>query len=224
MWMLLCFLECYIPYVYSRFEFSFFSHQLSLITFHFSVFQVINSFLFFWSAIYYIKYIFSFHYCVLPLWLVLFYLVVKYPTDVLHSFLKFTEYLYDHYFKFFIRHITYLPLLRSLAVVLSCSLIWDILLYLLVLSNSLCLFLCVKKVSYITCYWEKWPYREEILEHPAVQCPPFTRTCCFRGCLLCVLHVLCYCILAAFSFSPVVHRGSIFLLWAGFGPWPRWGM
>lgn len=44
-----------------------------------------------------------------------------------------------------------------------------------------------------------------------MQCLLFRRTQCFRGCLLRVLHVLCYCVLATFSFSPVFCRGSLCL-------------
>ena len=47
---------------------------------------------------------------VLHLWFFfnVFYLFVEDLTEVLHSFLKSSGYLYDHYFRFSIRHITYL--------------------------------------------------------------------------------------------------------------------
>ena len=69
-----------------------------------------------------------------------------------HSFLKCSAYLYCHYFKFAIRHIISI-LLRSLPAILSCFFLWHIFLCLLVLSNSLCLFFCVRKVSYISCFF-----------------------------------------------------------------------
>ena len=59
-------------------------------------------------------------------------------TDVLYSFLKSSEYLYDHYFKFSFR-ILHIPLLlMSLAVILSSCFIWDIILCLLILPVFVC--------------------------------------------------------------------------------------
>ena len=51
------------------------------------------------------------------------YVFVEGLVKVLHSFLKSSEYFYDHYFKFSIRHKTYLHLLRTLAMTLFCSFI-----------------------------------------------------------------------------------------------------
>ncbi|XP_064447018.1 methionine-R-sulfoxide reductase B3 isoform X2 [Mirounga angustirostris] len=59
-------------------------------------------------------------------------------TEILHSFLKSSKYLYDHYFESFVSYITYFYFIfSSFAVVLSCSFFWDIFLCLLTLSNSL---------------------------------------------------------------------------------------
>lgn len=48
-----------------------------------------------------------------------------------------------------------------------------------------------------------------------------------QGFLLCVLHEPCHCVLAAFSFGPVVFGGTLCLLWAVFDPYgvsgPIWG-
>lgn len=73
-------------------------------------------------------------------------------TEVLHFFLQSSESLNDHYFKFSMMHITSfcLALLRFL----SFFFIWDVFICLLTFSNSLCLFLCFRKVSYISCSWE----------------------------------------------------------------------
>ena len=68
-----------------------------------------------------------------------FYLFVKGLTEVFHSFLKSSAYLYDH-FLYLLSGILLLSILfGSLAVILSCSLIWDKFLDLLILFNSLCL-------------------------------------------------------------------------------------
>ena len=114
--------------------------------------------------------------------LFVFYLFVKRLTEVLHFFLRCSEYLSDHYFKLSIRHITYLSFIfRSLAVIFFSSLIWDIFFGLHILSNCLCLFLCVRKVSWSSCSRKPWPCEEEILQYPAVQCTLLTRTWPFRG-------------------------------------------
>ena len=79
--------------------------------------------------------------------------------------------------------------LRSLAVALSCYFVWGKFLCLLILSASVCLFLCVKKVSSVFCYRRLWFYEEEVLEHLAVQYPLSTQTWHIRrvsfGCWLC---------------------------------------
>lgn len=73
--------------------------------------------------------------------------------EVLYSLLKPSEYPYDHWFKFSIRHVTYISLLRSLAVTLSWSFIW-INASNLAFCVSLCILFCVRKTSYVTCSWE----------------------------------------------------------------------
>lgn len=54
------------------------------------------------------------------------------------------------------------------------SFIWDKFLCLFILSASLCLFLCVKKVNYVLNSWKWWLYEEADLECPTVLCPLFT--------------------------------------------------
>ena len=53
-----------------------------------------------------------------------------------HSFLKSIEYLYDHYFKCLSGMLFISISLSSLAVILSCSFIWDIFHCLFILSTS----------------------------------------------------------------------------------------
>lgn len=54
---------------------------------------------------------------------------------------------HDHCFKYSFRHVTWVYLIRSPAVTLSCSFIWNK--YLLI-CLSLCLYLGVRKISYIS--------------------------------------------------------------------------
>lgn len=82
--------------------------------------------------------------------------------------------------KFSIRNITYLISSGSLAMFLSYSLVWNMFLHLFLLSNSLCLLLCVRKVVCllllkVVALWK------EVLYCPAVQCSLFTKNWHFRG-------------------------------------------
>ena len=120
---------------------SFFSLLFSLITFHYSVFWVTNSLLYFFHpAVHSIEGVFSF---VIELFIsALLFLISVLRVSFMSSTLKMSEYPYDHCFKFSVS-------LRFLSVVLSCSFVWDKFLHLLILSASLCLY--VKKVSYVFC-------------------------------------------------------------------------
>ena len=71
-------------------------------------------------------------------------------TSVLHSFLKSIGYLSYHYFEFSVRHILISGPASTFTMVLSYCFIWIIFLCLLILSHSLCLFLCVRKVSSVS--------------------------------------------------------------------------
>lgn len=59
------------------------------------------------------------------------------------------------------------------------------------------------------CSWRRWPSEEEVLECPAVWCPLLPRAWRYRECFVYVLRVLCYWVLASFSFRPTVCRGSL---------------
>ena len=78
----------------------------------------------------------------------IFYPFVKGLTDVNHNFLRSNEYLYFITLNYLSGILLISVLLRSSAVILSCSLIWDIFLC-LILYFSLCLFLYARKVSYV---------------------------------------------------------------------------
>ena len=91
--------------------------------------------------------------------------------------------------------------LRSLAITLSSSFIWGKFLCFLISSNSLCLFLCIKKVSSI-------PYSSGYGASESI-----SNVCCISSVVF----------LAALSFRPVISRGSVCLLWEVFGPWPEHG-
>ena len=78
-----------------------------------------------------------------------FFLFVKGLTKVLHSFLQSCEYLYDHYFKFFIRNIYYFVPFRLALLLWFCPVhLWYIPVSHFV---SLCLFLGIRRVSYLSC-------------------------------------------------------------------------
>lgn len=66
----------------------------------------------------------------------LFLICVNGLTDVLYSFLKSSEYSYDHYFKFSIRHVLVSFSLRSPNTALSYYFIWDKFLFLFCLCLS----------------------------------------------------------------------------------------
>ena len=80
-------------------------------------------------------------------------------------------------------------LLRSSAVALSCCFIWDKVLCLLILLMSLCLFLFVRQVSWVSCSWGEWPHEEEVCSalQYSVTCSPgpgasesASKVCCLR--------------------------------------------
>ena len=77
--------------------------------FHYSVLSVINSFLcFFWPDLHFIKCDSHFVYWTFVLAMQFLIPVLGGFPDIFHSFLKSSEYLYDHYFKFSIVHVRYI--------------------------------------------------------------------------------------------------------------------
>lgn len=73
---------------------------------------------------------------------------------------------------------------------------------------SLYLLLCVRKVHYVFCSWEKRFFEE------FMQCPGPDTSGSIRE--WCVLQALCCCVLTVLSFKPVMCRGSPWLLWTVF--------
>ena len=70
----------------------------------------------------------------------------------IHSSSKFSEHLYDHYLELFWGWLLISISFISFPEVLSYSFIWSIFLSFLILLNSLCLFLCILSVPYVTLY------------------------------------------------------------------------
>ena len=98
-----------------------------------------------------IQCVFNFSYWVLHLWLVLFYVLSLFSVPLRFSTL-FSN-LVSISMTITLNSLSgVLPAFHlALVLILYCSFIWDIFLYLLILSNSLCLILCVWNVSYISC-------------------------------------------------------------------------
>ena len=114
--MLLCLMEslCFLR----LFSICIYFFPLISSAFHCSIFQAINLYLGFNCLLFIASNVFFyFIYYILHLWLVLF--NISYPfiqdlTEFFHYFLQPSEYLYDYYFKFFIRYIFYLCFLQFL--------------------------------------------------------------------------------------------------------------
>ena len=78
--------------------------------------------------------------------MLLFKLCVKGLTDALHYFTQSSEYLYDNYFKFSVRLITYICFILISCCGLILFFLWNMFLCNLILSDFLCLFLCVRNI------------------------------------------------------------------------------
>ena len=82
---------------------NYFLSLFSLTTFHYSIFQVTNSFLCLFHPACFSVRLLSPYVCYLIL-----YICINCLTRVFHSFLKSSEYSYDHCFKFSVRHVIYI--------------------------------------------------------------------------------------------------------------------
>lgn len=86
------------------------------------------------------------------LWLLfdtfLYFLFVDLIPVFIHFSPKFVEHLYNHYFEFFVRYVTYLCFIKVFSEVLFSSFIWKILFCIFILLDCLCLFLCIRQDCY----------------------------------------------------------------------------
>lgn len=96
--------------------------------------------------------------------------------------------------------------LHSLTSALSFSVVWSFFIWVICQLSSFCLYFGVLFKCYVS-----WPLEVMASWRSLL----FPGNCRFRACL-CVAYACCF-VLAAFSFSLVICRGSLCLLWAVFG-------